>query len=129
MSLVRENVQDYPRPPALEPVADRLDGEMKLAVYRIVQEALSNVLRHAGAERIGVRVLGRDGRVVAEVEDDGAGFDVPESVEGIDRGLGLLGMQERASLAGGRLEIESEPGRGTTIRLLVPAPEETTNDG
>lgn len=113
----------------IEPVADRLNGEVKLALYRIVQEALSNVLRHAEAERVRIRVQGRDGRVVAEVEDDGSGFDVPDSVEAIDRGLGLLGMQERATLAGGRLEIESERGRGTTIRVLVPAPEEATNDG
>lgn len=113
----------------IDPVGDRLAGEAMLAVYRIVQEALSNVLRHAGAEEVRIRVRGVDGQVVAEVVDDGSGFDVPESVEGIDGGLGLVGMQERAALAGGRLEIESAPGRGTTVRVLVPLPEEETEDG
>lgn len=108
----------------LDPAEDRLDDESKLAVYRIVQEALSNVVRHAEAGVVWIRVRGTDGHVVAEVEDDGRGFEIPGSLDRIDPGLGLLGMQERASLAGGELEIDSVPGRGTTVRVRVPASEE-----
>lgn len=113
----------------IEPVEDRLDEESKLAVYRIVQEALSNVVRHAEAETVRIRVYGKDGHVVAEVVDDGRGFAIPESVDGLDGGLGIVGMRERAAIAGGELELESVPGRGTTVRVRIPMREGEVEDG
>lgn len=107
----------------IDAVEDLLDDESKLAVYRIVQEALSNVLRHADAEEVSVRVRATDGHVVAEVEDDGRGFEFPPSRARADAGLGLVGMEERAAIAGGELEIDSAPGRGTTVRVRLPVSE------
>lgn len=98
----------------------RLQPEVETQIYRIVTEALSNVLKHARASRTGVSLEHHRGMIVACVEDDGQGFD-PESAA--DRGgLGLLGMRERATLLGGTLHVESAPGRGTTVLIRVPCP-------
>lgn len=99
-----------------------LDGEHRLApdletvVYRIVQEALTNVARHAGASRVRVRVDAGPAEVRGEVSDDGRGFD-PEPVAA---SLGLAGMRERALLAGGRLELSSAPGAGARVGFTLP---------
>jgi two-component system, NarL family, sensor histidine kinase UhpB len=95
-----------------------LDDDAQLVVYRVAQEALSNAGRHSGAGHVAVRLrrAGGDGAVELEVADDGRGFAFDES----EGGLGIAGMRERALLIGGRLTIESRPGRGTTVRLLVP---------
>jgi two-component system, NarL family, sensor histidine kinase UhpB len=92
-----------------------LDGDVQLVVYRVAQEALSNAVRHSGAERIEVAL--RRGRAGVEltVSDDGRGF----AFEASESGLGIAGMRERALLLGGELTIESRPGRGTTVRLSV----------
>jgi signal transduction histidine kinase len=87
-------------------------------VLRIAQEALHNALRHAGAERVTVRLHGRDGTLALEVADDGAGFD-PGNAELRARHLGLTSMEERAQRLGGRLEIASAAGAGATVRLEV----------
>ena len=94
----------------------RLGRDAEIAVYRIVQEVLTNVVRHAGARRVAVmsRALGRD--LVVEVEDDGCGMQVPSA----PTSFGLLGMYERARAIGGDLAIESTPGRGTAVRLRLP---------
>jgi len=104
-----------------ENVAGMLPRESELALYRIVQEALSNVLRHSGASKVSV-VLRRsdDKHVDVMIEDDGCGFD-PRQVMNGDRGLGLFGMQERAAFIGGRLEIDSTRGTGTRVHVSVPA--------
>ena len=86
-------------------------------VLRIAQEALTNALRHAGAERLAVRLAFPDGRVELAVSDDGAGFDPATPAAG--RHLGLVSMRERAEAIGGRLAIDSRPGAGTTVRLEV----------
>ena len=94
-----------------------LSDDAQLVVYRVAQEALSNVTRHSGAERVEVRLRRLDeGGVELTVADDGRGFAFEES----QRGLGIGGMRERALLIGGELTIESRPGRGTTVRLTVP---------
>ena len=114
--------------------ADAADGEepppeVSLAVYRIVQEALSNVVRHSGAARAAVRVWREADRLVVTVEDDGRGFSVP-AVREAGRGLGLFGMGERAAYLGGRVDVQSAPGTGTRVRAEIPlggipvAPEE-----
>src|SRR5581483_6726080 len=95
----------------------RLPPEVETVLYRVVQEALSNVVKHAEADRVSIVIGQRDGRVVATIDDDGRGFaeaDVREDA------LGLVGMRERLALVGGTLEIESTPGAGTTVAAQVP---------
>lgn len=104
----------------VERVDELLDQDAALALYRIAQEALSNALRHSGADRVEVRVRRREEGAVLEVTDDGRGFDVRETPEAEGRGLGILGMYERARGVGGELEIESSPGEGTRIRAVLP---------
>ena len=94
----------------------RLAPELETVVYRIVQEALTNVARHAAASRVDVRVIADTAAVRGEVGDDGKGFD-PAPVAS---SLGLAGMRERAVLAGGRLEVASAPGAGTRVAFEVP---------
>lgn len=101
----------------------RLDSpEAELALYRIVQEAITNAVRHSRAQRIRVAVERRNGAVVATVADDGVGFAVDRLLGDHDeeRGLGLFGMLERAEYVGGRVEVASEPGEGTTVSVSVP---------
>jgi signal transduction histidine kinase len=92
--------------------------ERDLDVLRIAHEALNNALRHAGAERIAVRLEGHDGLLSLEVSDDGSGFE-PDRSELRSRHLGLTSMEERARELGGQLRIESAPGAGTTVMLEV----------
>jgi signal transduction histidine kinase len=94
------------------------DGDRNLAVLRIAHEALYNAVRHASADHVSVQLSGHDGVVVVEVTDDGVGF-APEQAELRSRHLGLTSMEERARELGGRLEIRSAPGKGTTVRLEV----------
>ncbi|GGJ37665.1 GAF domain-containing sensor histidine kinase [Streptomyces brasiliensis] len=89
------------------------------AVLRVAQEALHNALRHSGAEHVDVALTRRGCGAVLRVTDDGSGFD-PHSVRRAGRHLGLVSMRDRASGVGGRLTVESEPGKGTTIELEVP---------
>jgi len=100
----------------------RLPAPVETALYRIVQEALTNAAQHANASEAGLLLEARAGAVVAIVEDDGCGFDVSRLVSGemAERWLGLSGMRERAELLGGRLTIESTPGAGTTLFIEVP---------
>ena len=93
-----------------------LAEEHQLVVYRVVQESLSNVVQHANAGRVGV-ALSRDaeGQVVVEISDDGRGFAPAQA-----RGYGLTGMRERARLAGGRVDVRSRAGAGTTVALHLP---------
>ena len=102
----------------------RLPPAIETALYRIIQEALTNVARHASAANVSVLLRHTPGSVLAMVEDDGQGFDATlrEHPEPSDRHLGLFGMQERAVLLGGTLTVESAPGRGTTIVVRVPVP-------
>ncbi|HEX8360553.1 MAG TPA: sensor histidine kinase [Longimicrobium sp.] len=95
-----------------------LSPEAELAVYRIVQEALSNVVRHAGAASALVRIEREPEQLVVCVEDDGRGFDVARVRNA--GGLGLFGMSERAAYLGGRVDIRSTPGGGTRVRAEIP---------
>jgi signal transduction histidine kinase len=97
--------------------AERLPAEAETTIYRIVQEALTNIVKHAEAAHVSVLLTTRDGLVAAVIEDDGRGFD-PEAVE--EAGLGLVGMRERLALVGGRLRIESAGGAGTSLVAEVP---------
>ncbi len=95
----------------------RLPMAVETALYRVVQEAMTNVVRHAGATRVDVLTERRGDRVLVMVEDDGAGFE-PDQVKGEDH-FGLLGLKERAEALGGTLRVESAPGAGTTIAVEV----------
>jgi signal transduction histidine kinase len=96
---------------------ERLPNEVETTLYRIVQEALTNVVKHAEATRVSILLVRRNGSATAVIEDDGRGFDpaspAPDS-------LGLEGMRERAELHDGRLTIEASPGSGTTLVVEVP---------
>jgi signal transduction histidine kinase len=99
----------------------RLRTEAETALYRIAQEALTNVLRHAHATSVNVVLERRGGNVILVVEDDGVGFASGQGSHGAHSpGLGLLGMEERAALVNGTLTVESEPGKGTAIFVQVP---------
>jgi signal transduction histidine kinase len=100
----------------------RLLSHIETTIYRIVQETLTNVLKHAKAERVSLILQRNNDRVLAVVEDDGCGFDAEAMMTSshVERYLGLLGMQERAALVGGTLHLESAPGRGTTVFLRIP---------
>jgi PAS domain S-box-containing protein len=102
----------------LDPVGDHLSDEARVVLYRVVQEACTNVVRHSGAGTLHIRLRGSEDAVCAEVEDDGDGFDPEEAVRA--GGLGLLGMSERAELLGGQVSIESRPGRGVRVCLTLP---------
>ncbi|MGW8322330.1 MAG: sensor histidine kinase, partial [Thermodesulfobacteriota bacterium] len=96
---------------------DSVPPSLKIVIYRILQEAMNNVARHSGASEVSLSLKAEDGRLHLTIRDNGAGFDTasPTPQEGLDRGLGLASMQERAELSSGRLSIESRPGVGTTI--------------
>jgi signal transduction histidine kinase len=103
----------------------RLAPEVETTIYRIVQEAMTNAAKYAAPARVSVLLQARDGQLSVIVEDDGRGFDVQQvfAVQAGQSKLGLYGMQERAELVGGRLDIESQPGAGTTVYLRVPVGE------
>jgi PAS domain S-box-containing protein len=101
---------------------ERLPQDTETHLYRITQEALNNIAKHAFANHVSVLLESREQNLILIIEDDGRGFD-PEKLETpreSGRGLGLLGMQERASLIGGDVEIESRPDNGTTIYVRIP---------
>lgn len=100
----------------------RLNPVVETAVYRIVQEALTNVARHAQAARASIRLRRRHNSLVCSVRDDGVGFDTGllERQGRGPRGLGLLGVRERLDALGGSLQITSSPGKGTELRVTLP---------
>ncbi|MEU4995656.1 GAF domain-containing sensor histidine kinase [Streptomyces sp. NPDC021622] len=96
-----------------------LPAAQEEAMLRVAQEALHNALRHSGAARVDVTLVRRGAGAVLRVSDDGSGFD-PRGVRRAGRHLGLVSMRDRAGGVGGRLTVESEPGKGTTIEMEVP---------
>jgi signal transduction histidine kinase len=96
----------------------RLPDEVETALYRIVQEALTNVIKHAGARNVSIVLTRNHGMVAALVEDDGRGFDPAHTRDG---GFGIEGMRERVALLGGTLRVESRKNAGTTLKVEVPA--------
>ncbi len=106
-------------------LTSRLEPEMETALYRIYQEALNNVRRHSGAKRVSITINMHNGSLDSEIQDDGRGFNpqVLDSNGDSPHGLGLLGIKERVSQWGGEVEIISQPGSGTLIRLRFPIAE------
>ncbi|MBW7881298.1 MAG: HAMP domain-containing protein [Caldilineaceae bacterium] len=102
----------------------RLPGELETILFRIAQEAMSNIARHSNATHLAIHLVQVEGKAIMTLTDDGVGFH-PAGVAATSQeggGLGLAGMQERASLAGGQVTIESTPGQGTEVRVVVPVP-------
>ena len=122
----------------------RLPSNTEIAIYRMVQEALVNVAKHADAKHVQVRLAEEDGNLVAEVRDDGRGMALPDrdahrrqrngvargdvaNGGGLSAGVGLFGAQERIALVGGQFGIDSAPGHGTVVRAVIPlGPEQAT---
>ncbi len=101
---------------------DRLTLDVETAAYRIIQEALTNVAKHASASWCRVSLVGMSGRLLLEIADDGVGFERSESGPARSaRGLGLVSMRERAVQLGGTLAIHSGAGQGTRIVVELPA--------
>lgn len=105
---------------AADNIPEELPEELKTCVYRVTQEALRNCCRHAGAHSARVHLRTERTRLFLSVQDDGSGFDAAR-----EKGLGLLGMEERVSHLGGRFQVDSAPGRGTMLSLELPLPRET----
>lgn len=96
----------------------RLPPEMETAIYRLVQEALTNATKHGGAARAVVEIVQDGSAVNVKVRDDGSGFDTSQDSDG----FGLLGMRERVDLLDGELRLDSQPGQGTTVTVMLPVP-------
>ena len=99
---------------------EHLNREVEVAVFRIVQEALTNVAKHAKASHVSVVLNCEEDKLSLVLEDDGCGFDADVNLQNIGGRLGLIGMEERAQLVGGSLMVESSPGQGTSLFLRVP---------
>jgi two-component system sensor histidine kinase UhpB len=112
---------------AVEPF-ENLDPEIQTTGFRIAQEAITNILRHAKARSIAVHLQTESGHLQIRIVDDGTGFDPAEVEHRTDQGagFGLMGMRERAALVGGRVQIISSPNKGTTVQVSLPlsAPQE-----
>lgn len=100
---------------------ERLTGEVETVLYRITQEALTNVAKHANAENVDILLERRSDHVSLIIEDDGGGFNVEQAFGASEKGFGLIGMRERAALVGGTLAVESHPGAGATVAVRIPA--------
>ncbi len=102
----------------------RLDRKAEAAVFSIIQEALGNVRKHAQAKHVWITAMQKNGRVLLSVRDDGCGFDVQQvkNVYAEKGSLGLLNMRERAEIANAQLTIDSTPGKGTVVQLVIPSP-------
>jgi signal transduction histidine kinase len=106
----------------------RLSIDIETVLYRIAQEALNNVAKHAHATNVAIVLEQRAGQVLLIVEDNGAGFDLQTVLQADEKGLGLIGMRERAALVAGTIEIESQPDSGTTIVVRIPVPKQAEED-
>jgi two-component system sensor histidine kinase UhpB len=100
---------------------DSVPDEVRTCLYRVVQEALTNVARHANAKRIQVAISRENGQVSAAIEDDGAGFSLSRPRKA--PGLGLVGLKERVSELSGKVQVVSAPGRGTRVHVRIPVGE------
>jgi len=130
LPALRWYVKEYQKKCAIEVefqatgLKQRLPAEMETALYRIVQECLTNTAKHANAHRVTIMLREEPERVFGRIIDDGRGFDYEALLKtpGQELGLGLAGMHERAVLLDGTLDIHSVPGQGTTIEVNIPLP-------
>ncbi len=108
---------------------EKLSPQLETGFYRIVQEALNNIAKHAQADQVEISLVKRNSRIFASVQDNGRGFDLDKVLHARtpERGFGIVGIQERVSLLGGQVEIQSKPGFGTLISVEIPC--ERVRDG
>jgi signal transduction histidine kinase len=103
---------------SIEDLHNELPRETSIAIFRIVQECLNNIIKHSDATRARVSLVRTDGKLIVEIVDDGRGF----AATGINKGLGLRGIRERADMIGARLRIDSSPENGTSVALSMELP-------
>ncbi|GHO64865.1 hypothetical protein KSC_037570 [Ktedonobacter sp. SOSP1-52] len=127
---VKEYQQKFPVSISFQAVGfkERLNNDLETVLYRIVQEALTNIAKHAQAQNATVMLKEDQDGIYATITDDGRGFNADQlrgsPGAGQERGWGLVGMRERADLFDGTLNIESQPGKGTTVQVYIPLPKE-----
>jgi signal transduction histidine kinase len=133
-AALRESVQRLTKKAGIQEVVQasgigRFDRDLEIAVFRVAQEAVTNVVRHARARAVQVSVWRQPGEVVLTVVDDGVGFDVAtaHSASESGRSFGLRSMEERAMLMGGVFDVKSRPGKGTTVKATFPLAADPTN--
>jgi two-component system, NarL family, sensor histidine kinase UhpB len=109
---------------------EKLPSQIETAFYRIVQEALNNISKHAEASQVEISLEQRDSTIHGSIIDNGKGFDLDKALhpESPERGFGMIGMQERISLLGGKIDIQSRPGFGTRIHIEVLHKKEGNDD-
>ena len=114
---------------SLTPDGQRLPDAMRLALYRVYQEAMNNIIKHAQAQHVHVRLALEAARVTLEIRDDGRGFVLPQRwIElGRQEHYGLLGIAERVDALNGHLDVETAPDQGTTVRVTAPCPDVMVN--
>lgn len=110
----------------MDGLEERLAGDLETNLYRIIQESLTNVIKHARARNVEVELTRRDNEITLEINDDGRGFDAGNFMEfpRQNKGFGLFGIKERADLVGGKFRIDSAPGRGTKVSIKIPLGED-----
>jgi signal transduction histidine kinase len=100
---------------------EEVNGDKRTALYRVAQEALTNVARHAHASQVEVKIQKLDGAVSMKIKDDGKGFQEQRVLRARKNNrLGMLGMRERLEMVGGHFSVESTPGKGTTVLVQIP---------
>jgi signal transduction histidine kinase len=106
-----------------------LDGNMEIHIYRLIQEGLNNIRKHANADNASILLLGSSPNIILRIEDDGRGFDVKsqEILSAATKRMGLRSMQERVSLLQGQMMIQSQPMKGTKIFIKIPMKETPAN--
>ena len=105
----------------MEEIQPRLPQAIETALFRIAQEALTNVAKHAKAKQVRIELEAGERSVLLRIIDDGAGFDFPAMrLDSTKRGVGLVDMRERAEAIGGRIWVDCEPGKGTQVAVEVP---------
>jgi signal transduction histidine kinase len=109
---------------------DRVNGDKRTVLYRVAQEALTNVARHAAASRVDVKIQKLNDAICMRIKDDGKGFQSERVLHAkTSKRLGLLGMRERLDMVGGTFNIQSKPGKGTTVLAHVPLTSRTAGGG
>jgi two-component system sensor histidine kinase UhpB len=126
---LQDYVRDFSRrvgiPVEMEatPMENRLPPEVEVALFRVIQESLTNIAKHSQASHGWVNLKVGDRVVEVTVQDDGVGFDVDKVVNAPQRSLGLFGMRERVELMGGNFTVQSGPSTGTRVHIVVPLPQ------
>jgi signal transduction histidine kinase len=134
IEALAERIRTGPEPPEVDLVVDldyesgrapsRQEAGIESTLYRLVQEATTNAMKHASARHIEISIVERDGSIEARVRDDGDGFDPEARADG----FGLIGIRERVALVGGTVEVSSRPGEGAEVLAVIPSAQRAVGD-